>query len=288
MTIFHDTGIEPLLQPLEEAIRHQFLPAETGRQWITDLGRDLLALYQCGMVALVYRSQLEMPTTSLRPAQKWPLPSWISFVNGIPITPSSRSKSRGKWSLHSAQGTEEKPPKRLSYWSPNYQGLGKGQWNRPAKKVPLHGSQPPPCPNTASTITNRLSEMPSALGLGTSTRLATHCQCEQPFSVSHAFSCPKGAMPSIRHNAIRDITAQRLTEVCPNVCVEPTLQPLTGERFPLRSTNIEEGACKTWHQDPKFLGQKQTIILFLIPESSSPMHQQIVHPPPMLATEAVA
>ena len=73
-------------------------------------------------------------------------------------------------------------------------------------------------------------------------RLATHCPCGQPFIVSHAFSCPKGAMPSIRHNAIRDITAQLLTEVCPNICVEPTLQPLTGESFPLRSTNTEEGA----------------------------------------------
>ena len=40
----------------------------------------------------------------------------------------------------------------------------------------------------------------------------------------------------------RSVTAQLLTEVCPNVCVEPTLQPLTGERFPLRSTNAEEGA----------------------------------------------
>ena len=75
----------------------------------------------------------------------------------------------------------------------------------------------------------------------TPTRLATHYLCGQPFNVNHAFSCPKGAMPSIRHNAIRDITAQLLTEVCPNVCVEPTLQPLTGESFPLRSTNTEEG-----------------------------------------------
>jgi len=33
-----------LLQPLEEAIRHQFLPAVTGRQGITDLERDPLAL----------------------------------------------------------------------------------------------------------------------------------------------------------------------------------------------------------------------------------------------------
>ena len=37
-------GIEALLQPLEEAIRHQFLPAMSGRQGISDLERDLLAL----------------------------------------------------------------------------------------------------------------------------------------------------------------------------------------------------------------------------------------------------
>ena len=73
-------------------------------------------------------------------------------------------------------------------------------------------------------------------------RLASHCPCGQPFSVSHALSCPKGAMPSIRHNAIRDITAQLLTKVCPNVGVEPQLQPLSGERFPLRSTNLKENA----------------------------------------------
>jgi len=36
-------GTDILLQPLEEAIRHQFLPAVTGRQGITDLERDLLA-----------------------------------------------------------------------------------------------------------------------------------------------------------------------------------------------------------------------------------------------------
>ena len=49
-------------------------------------------------------------------------------------------------------------------------------------------------------------------------------------------------LSSIRHNRVRYITAQLLTEVCPNVGIEPTLQPLTGESFPLRSTNVEEGA----------------------------------------------
>ena len=49
-------------------------------------------------------------------------------------------------------------------------------------------------------------------------------------------------MPSIRHDRIRDITAQLLTEVCSNVGLEPTLQPLTGESFPLSSNNTDEGS----------------------------------------------
>ena len=44
-------------------------------------------------------------------------------------------------------------------------------------------------------------------------------------------------MPSIRHNSIRDITAKLLTEVCPNVGIEPTLQPLNGQVFNRRTAD---------------------------------------------------
>ena len=46
----------------------------------------------------------------------------------------------------------------------------------------------------------------------------------------------------MRHNELRDITAELLTEVCHSVGVEPTLQPLTGEQFSYRSANVEDGA----------------------------------------------
>ena len=59
-------------------------------------------------------------------------------------------------------------------------------------------------------------------------RLPSHCPCGVAFSINHALSCPKGALPSIWRDRIRDITVQLLTEVCPNVAIEPTLQPLTG------------------------------------------------------------
>ena len=73
-------------------------------------------------------------------------------------------------------------------------------------------------------------------------RLPTHCVCGCNFSVEHAFSCPSGALPSIRHDDIRDLTARLLTEVCPNVAVEPELQPLTGETLSHRTSNYEDGA----------------------------------------------
>ena len=73
-------------------------------------------------------------------------------------------------------------------------------------------------------------------------RLPQYCVCGKKFSVEHAFTCPKGGFPSIRQNEIRDLTAGLLTEVCHEVEVEPHLQPVTGEKFILTSSNIEDGA----------------------------------------------
>ena len=70
----------------------------------------------------------------------------------------------------------------------------------------------------------------------------THCACGANFSVEHVFSCPRGGFPSIRHNEIRDITANLLTEVCHDVLVEPNLQSLTGEALAHRTSNVSEGA----------------------------------------------
>ena len=71
---------------------------------------------------------------------------------------------------------------------------------------------------------------------------AKHCDCGAFFSVEHVLSCPRGGFPSIRHNEIRDITADLLTEVCHDVSVEPDLQPLTGEALAHRTSIASEGA----------------------------------------------
>ncbi len=68
------------------------------------------------------------------------------------------------------------------------------------------------------------------------------CACSKQFSVNHALSCPKGGFTITRHNEIRDITANLLTEIYSDVCVEPELQPVSGEELIGLSTNVQDGA----------------------------------------------
>ena len=76
-------------------------------------------------------------------------------------------------------------------------------------------------------------------------RTPSHCACSAAFSVDHALSYPKGGLPSLRHNEIRDLTAcnRLLTEVCHQVQVEPELQPVSNpDSFSLSTANTQEGA----------------------------------------------
>ena len=68
------------------------------------------------------------------------------------------------------------------------------------------------------------------------------CACSEPFTVKHALSCPKGAFPIHRHNEIRDTTCSLLSEVCHDVTVEPTLQPLKGHTLRYASAITDDGA----------------------------------------------
>ena len=72
--------------------------------------------------------------------------------------------------------------------------------------------------------------------------LPQKCCCGSVFSIDHAMTCHKGGYPSIRHNEIRDVSANLLSEICHNTCVEPVLQPLSGESFQSRSANTQDDA----------------------------------------------
>ena len=72
--------------------------------------------------------------------------------------------------------------------------------------------------------------------------LPSHCICGSTFSIDHAMNCKCGGFPSIRHNELRNITAELLTETSSNVLIEPPLQPLTGEQLSHQSINTEDNA----------------------------------------------
>ena len=61
-------------------------------------------------------------------------------------------------------------------------------------------------------------------------------------SVEHALSCAKGGFPTIRHNEVRDLTANLLTEVCKDVRIEPELQPVMPQQLSGATANAQDGA----------------------------------------------
>ena len=93
-------------------------------------------------------------------------------------------------------------------------------------------------------------------------RAPTHCACGTSFSVEHALSCPKGGLPSIRHNEVRDLTATLLTEVCSQVATEPELQPVSQEEFSLSTANVQDGARLDIVMNG-FWGEDQSVLLLM-------------------------
>jgi len=73
-------------------------------------------------------------------------------------------------------------------------------------------------------------------------RLPTTCVCGVAFDIQHAMNCPRGGFIISRHNELRDLTAEIAKEISSHVIVEPTLNPLTGERMTYKTAIKTEGS----------------------------------------------
>ena len=67
------------------------------------------------------------------------------------------------------------------------------------------------------------------------------CICGADYSVNHCMTCKKGGYVTLRHNSLRDLSVEILSEVCQDVGREPHLLPVTGELLPPGS-NTKDGA----------------------------------------------
>jgi len=50
-------------------------------------------------------------------------------------------------------------------------------------------------------------------------RLPVNCECGAAFTIDHALFCKKRGFISLRHNEVRNLTANLLNEVCKDVSV---------------------------------------------------------------------
>ena len=79
--------------------------------------------------------------------------------------------------------------------------------------------------------------------VGKTYNLPTSCPCGSKFDIQHSMnimSWRKGGFLYIRHNNVRDLTANMMSEVCKEV--EPKLMPLSGEKLQGRTCSSSNEA----------------------------------------------
>ena len=232
-------NINDQLQPLEDVIRHKFLPSLTGQNAFNDDIRDLMALpVRHGGLGIInptinnrYHHQssenITAPLVSLILEQSH---TYHQEAKAEQLRAKNEAmKQRKQLDSAAAAEIEDKLPNNLKRAMQVSKEKGASSW---LATLPIaeHG------------FALHKGAFRDALCLRYGWRplhLPSHCICGHSYTIEHALICSRGGFPSIRHNELRDITAGFLTEVCHNVGIEPPLQP---EQLILRSANREDGA----------------------------------------------
>ncbi len=232
-------GIGDLLQPLEKILREDFIPAITGRPCPGDLERELLSLPpRLGGLGITdpstrtedYRFSLEVTAPLIA------LVTLQSSGSTPPVETQHAIKKRLQTEKRAAQRQEASCiAERLSEDMQRVMALaqerGASSW---LTALPL----------AAQGFSLHKGAFRDAVRIRYGWALEnvpSHCVCGAPFTTDHAMTCPTGGYPTLRHNEVRDLTANLLNEVCSDVAIEPVLQPLSGETLPL-SANREDDA----------------------------------------------
>jgi hypothetical protein len=229
-----------LLTPLEDILRHKFIPAITGRRSITDVERELFAL-PCRLGGLgipnptivsdsYYNTSFEISA----PLVQSIIESKYQYSSDVELEQNhiKYSMKKRKREQQNDDAMNLRPPDTLKRAMELAKEKGSSSWLT-ALPLESHG------------FALHKSSFRDALCLRYGwqpERLPTRCDCGDAFTVDHALNCPRGAFPTIRHNEVRDFTGQLLTEVCHDVCIEPVLQPLEGERLDLASSIRDDNA----------------------------------------------
>ena len=234
--------ISDLLQPLEEAINLHFIPALTGKGCVTTAERDLFALpTRLGSLGLTKPTDTAAHEFSSSQKVTAPLATLILLQQHEITFDTIREQQCAKAEIKRLRQQKQAVtatqlrttlPTHLQRAMELGSEKGASSWLSvlPIEEhgFALHKGA------FRDALCLRYNWQPA--------NLPNDCVCGHSFSVDHALSCSTGGFPSIRHNELRDFTAKVMTEVCHDVCLEPTLQPLTGETLRYATANTEDGA----------------------------------------------
>ena len=73
--------------------------------------------------------------------------------------------------------------------------------------------------------------------VGKTYNLSTSFPCDSKFDIEHSMSCRKGGFLYMRHNDLRDLTANMMLEVCKDTKTKSKLTPVSGEELQDRTSN---------------------------------------------------
>ena len=215
-----------LFQPLEDAIHQELIPALTGREPNSPEEKKLLAL-PVRHGGLNICNPVEMTETELMGSKSISAPLTEMITSQTNIRDFTKPQlQNAECVLHqqkrernsiATQETKEQLPQHLQRTMELASEKGASTW---LTALPLQDQG----------FNLNKGEFQDALALRYGRQnLPHHCICGKSFSTNHAMTCHHGALPTIRHNEIRDLTANWLSEVCHDVEKEPPLMPLTGE-----------------------------------------------------------
>lgn len=232
------------LRPLEAAMRHEFIPSLLGRDAISDLERELLSLptrfgglglYQPWPFCCSQRRasmSIVKPLVDLLMGDGNNLPSDV-IDRMIQLKKENVKSKNREHKIHMKIIKSKLPPDKLRLFEISIE-KGSSTWLNalPLREFGFDLSKGEF--RDATCICLRYGWRPADIPLT--------CICGESFTVAHSLMCVYGGFINQRHNDIRDLSVSLLKEVCPNVCREPVLQPLSGESPQLKTATTEDGA----------------------------------------------
>ena len=224
--------ISEMIQPLENAIRDHLIPALTEKHFCNVIERKLLSLpVRLGGLGIINPCEIADHEFNNSVKLTSTLTNAIIGQKTDPIQPDDKArreitKENKSFHEHRQKNVEESLSETQLRMHMINQQKGASSWLTVLPTIE-HGFH----------LSKRIFWDYIRLRYGWPlSNLPSSCACGKPYNITHALSCHLGGFTTIRHNELRDLTAELLKHVCYDVQTEPLLEPLTGETFELRST----------------------------------------------------